>query len=137
MQGSTPKGSWNFEAAAATEELLSKCLDTMPDVTSLAVMSRAGDLLAVAGPSRKALLKNSQFAMGMFGLFGTPGGPAPGVDHEMEFNISRTPMGDLLAGCVDGQHVVMCLTAARSDLDRALSDLQWLGQRVARVFQGD
>lgn len=129
MQGNTPNGSWNFAAAAATEELLSKCLDTMPDLTSLAVMTREGELLAVTGPSRKALLKNSQFAMGMFGLFGSSG-----TNEEMEFNISRTPVGDLLAGCIDGEHVVLCLTSARADVDRALNDLQWLGERVTRVF---
>jgi len=129
MQGNTPKGSWNFAAALATEELLSKCLETMPDITSLAVMKRAGDLLAVTGPSRKALLKNSQFAMGMFGIFG-----ANQSSNELEFNISRTPVGDLLAGCVDGEHIVLCLTRPRADVDRALSDLEWLGDRVARVF---
>jgi hypothetical protein len=129
MQGNTPKGSWNFAAALATEELLSKCLETMPDVTSLAVMTREGDLLAVTGPSRKALLQNSQFAMGMFGIFGSHD-----ASDELEFNISRTPVGDLLAGCVDGQHVVLCLTRPRADLDRALADLEWLGDRVARVF---
>lgn len=131
MQGKTPKGSWNLAAAMATEELLAKCLETMPDITALSVMSRDGDLLAVTGPARKALLQNAQFSMGMFGLFGA----AQQQSEEIEFNISRTPVGDLLAGCIDGKHIVFCLTLPRSDVERALADLEWLAERVERVFE--
>ncbi len=129
MQEKSPKGSWNFEAAVATEEMLSKCLETMPDLTSLAVMKRNGDLLAVTGPSRKSLLKNSTFALGMFGMSNDED------EHQIEFNVSRTPAGDLLAGSIDGEHVVVCLTRPSADVDRALSDLEWLAERVLAIFE--